>query len=101
MTNEENINSIVKEVVIFGNELSVEALKYALSLMAKRKDEEFKKYLQLTKLNCSTSAKTVYAYDMSSAYELEIMAKCCDNIINDFFNKIEQNDAKDRETNTD
>ena len=46
MTNEENINNIVSEVVIFGNEVSVDALKYALSLLARRKDQQFKEYLE-------------------------------------------------------
>ena len=46
MTNEELIDNIISEIVIFGNEISVDALRYALSLMAKQKDQQFRECLE-------------------------------------------------------
>lgn len=46
MTNEELIDNIVSEVVIFGNEVSVAGLRYALFLMAKQKDQQFRECLE-------------------------------------------------------
>lgn len=45
--------------------------------------KEFKEYLKKIKIECLRTAKIVYAYDMSSAGELEIKAKCYDEIINE------------------
>lgn len=51
------------------------------------KDQQFKEYLEFRKIECLRTAKIVYAYDMSSAGELEIKAKCYDQIINELFKK--------------
>lgn len=39
------------------------------------------------KIECLRTAKIVYAYDMSSAYDLELKAHFCDEIINELLEK--------------
>ena len=53
--------------------------------MAEWKDEQFKKFLEFEKFECDSIAKTVYTYDMSEAFELEIKSKCIDSLINKIF----------------
>lgn len=73
-----------KDTVVGIDEMEKE--KYELALeMAEWKDQQFKEYLEFRKIECLRTAKIVYAYDMSSAGELEIKAKCYDEIINEFF----------------
>lgn len=87
MTNEEKTDILVSNYYINESDSpeGAQGVRYGAEMMAEWKDEQLKNYLQLTKLNCNASAKVVYAYDMSSAYELELKAKFCDEIINELF----------------
>lgn len=53
--------------------------------MAEWKDRQFKEYLEKKKFACVMNAKQVFGYDMGGAYDLELKAHFCDEIINELF----------------
>lgn len=87
MTNEEKATYIANanQCIDRSGYSSFEECKTSALEMAEWKDHQFKEYLEFQKIECLRTAKILYAYDMSSAGELEIKAKCYDEIINEFF----------------
>lgn len=97
MKNEENINNIVSEVVIFGNEVSVDALRYALSLMAKQKDQQFEEYLEgRIAQDIKNQNDTLDAGDGDAAFFYSTRVQAYESIINKLFPESEHDNA-DRE----